>query len=501
MTIPQSASVNAIELSAGRFDTAHGSDAAALAKLFSNIQAAAPKKLVIHFHGGLVSRESALTGAEQLAPAYKNAGAESLFVVWETGALEIVQQNLSRIVNEPIFQSILTRATEFVKGKLDKAIGPAGSKGISDLPRTYGSEIDAELEKGKRGEHMFEDVDLADLKPEQAPDPDQALTDQEREYIEREIESDDDIKMHARAIANARAEPGSKGAGGIETTLMDPEILAEIVPTPVLEGGEASKSILASYALGKHVVVVVGTVIWRFATRRDHGIYLTIVEEIMREFYVRAAGRFLWTEMKAAVDSAFEKDPQCGGTALVKELQDLWKTSKPCVTLVGHSAGSIYIARLLKELKVMDPDFKVNVALIAPACTFTVFADALANAGNRIANLRVFGMSDPVERQDHLVPGIFPASLLYFVAGVLEDSRDEPLLGMQRYYSYNSTFTNIANVMKFNLLVRQHAYAWSQVSGFDGANCDMIHHGGWAAAPATLGSIVHLIQGDCPNAW
>jgi len=497
---PQSASVNCLELSAGRFDKANGSNATALANVFSSIAGGQPKKLVIHFHGGLVSRDSALKAAQRLAPIYKNAGAESLFVVWETSASEIVQQNVARILSEPIFQSILTRVTEFVKGKLDKAIGPSGGKGIADFPSMFASEVDEELEKGKAGQAMFTDVNLADLRPEDAPAPDQALTDGEKQYIEREIDKDSEIRKRALAVT-AEPEEGSKGIDAEETTLMDHEILEAIRPKTVVEDG-TSKSILGTIILGKHVAVVVGAVIWRIATRRDHGIYLTIVEEIMREFYVRAAGRFLWTEMKAAVNSAFDNDPECGGTALIKEMKALWGGTKPCVTLVGHSAGGIYISRLLEELhKAMPTDFKVGVALIAPACTFTVFADTLASAGNRIANLRIFGMRDEVERQDHLVPGFFPGSLLYFVSGVLEDSRDEPLVGLQRYYSYAEKYLNITSVKTFALLGKQHAYAWSQVSGFDGANCDMIHHGGWTEAPATLASIQYLVQGDCGNAW
>jgi pimeloyl-ACP methyl ester carboxylesterase len=256
--------------------------------------------------------------------------------------------------------------------------------------------------------------------------------------------------------------------------------------------------------LGKRVVTVVGAVIWRYANKRDHGVYLTIVEEIMRAFYVRAAGRFLWTEMKDAVGRAFTQDSDHGGTALIEQMRQLWKVGKPRITLVGHSAGSIYVARLLKELHTaMEADFKANVVLIAPACTFDYLADSLESAGDRVASLRIFGMSDLVERNDHLVPGIYPASLLYFVSGVLEDVRDEPLVGMQRYYSdlYDgSKFKTIAGVKTFRHLLEEHAYAWAQTGGFKGANCDMVRHGGWADAPETLASVLYLIGEGGSNA-
>jgi hypothetical protein len=249
----------------------------------------------------------------------------------------------------------------------------------------------------------------------------------------------------------------------------------------------------------------VGAVVWRYSAGRDHGLYLTIVEEIMRAFYVRAAGRFLWNEMKDAVGRAFLEGSEYGGRPFLQELQKYWSASKACITLVGHSAGSIYIARLLKELDtIMAPEFRVNVILIAPACTFDVLAEALDRAGKRVANLRIFGMSDEVELSDHLVKGVYPASLLYFVSGVLEDDRDQPLAGMQRYYAparYGAAFKTIAQVKAFQGLSGAHSYAWSQVTGFEGANCDMIHHGGWADAPRTLASVLHLIQRGCSDAW
>ena len=83
-------SVNRVELSSGRFDTQHGSDAKALAQTFKDIVTSQPKSLVLHFHGGLVGRESALKSAERLAPLYKSAGANSLFVIWETSPSEII---------------------------------------------------------------------------------------------------------------------------------------------------------------------------------------------------------------------------------------------------------------------------------------------------------------------------------------------------------------------------------------------------------------------------
>ena len=76
---------------------------------------------------------------------------------------------------------------------------------------------------------------------------------------------------------------------------------------------------LSTIQLGKHIVFIVGGVIWRFVKRRDHGPYLTIVEEIMREFYVRAIGRFAWTGMKDSIEQKI-RQLQRSKAALVQDV-------------------------------------------------------------------------------------------------------------------------------------------------------------------------------------
>src|SRR6185503_20146245 len=141
-----------------------------------------------------------------------------------------------------------------------------------------------------------------------------------------------------------------------------------------------------------------------------------------------------WDGMKNEVDQAFGFAADSGGASFVRHFKEMWDAGvRPTVTLIGHSAGSIYVARLLKELdRALEayPEAKVNVVFIAPAVTFTAYADALRSAGKRIAGLRIFGMSDSIEREDRIAKALYPASLLYFVSGVLEEGRDEPLVGM-----------------------------------------------------------------------
>jgi hypothetical protein len=493
---------NCVLLQAGKFDVANGSDIKCLEQIFSRFAASKPKGLVLYFHGGMVPRQDAQANADRLVQEFEESGADSLFVIWESGVSEIISQKLPAIFKEDLFQAIHVKVSQFVKAKLEKLLKPDGARGIG-LPVEFESAIQEEIDKGPE---MFGDISIGDIPLDAAPDLDGVLTEDEKNEIEGGVDRDPTLRQELGAVAAGRStvEAKTKSADAIapKSTLMDEKVLEDITP-PEAKGG---KFALSTILLGKHIVWVVSAVVWRFINRRDHGPYLTIVEEIMREFYVRAIGRSLWTGMKDSIETAFKFEPDCGGAALVNEMQKLWQSGvNPCVTLIGHSAGAIYVSRLLRALdEKMDPSFRVNVALIAPACTFSYLATSLNQAKSRVANLRIFGMGDSIERKDAIASAFYPASLLYFVSGVIEDSRDEPLVGMERYYSAPYTgggFGDITSVKGQVTLSRSHAYAWSHVGGFDGANCDMTSHGGWIKAPATLASIKHLIQKGCNNAW
>src|SRR5262245_49000944 len=72
-------------------------------------QIAAAPHSVIHFHGGLVKKQSAMDMAERLAPYYSVHGLMPLFFVWESGLVETIRNNASEIFDEKIFQVLLKR--------------------------------------------------------------------------------------------------------------------------------------------------------------------------------------------------------------------------------------------------------------------------------------------------------------------------------------------------------------------------------------------------------
>jgi len=484
---------NCLYVRNGQFDGQEGSNAAQLAQIFAAYKASGRTKLVLYFHGGLVDRTSAMQAAALLTPAYEAANAFPVFIIWETGWAEVIDQNLPKIFGEGIFQRLVARVSQFVKGKLSKANETGATKDAGDLPLDKLQDIEKELKSSGVDGALFSELDLAALQPSDE------LTDTEAAQIRAQIEKDLRLQQHVEEISNGRDEDPSTGtatraATGTEstTTLMDPEIVDEIAPSQ-----EGKRGLISMVMLGKHVVAITASVIKRLSHKRDHGVYLTVVEEIMRELYVRAAGKFFWDHMKQSVESAFDAGDATVGRALIKELQTLNGAGQ--TTLIGHSAGSIFVCHLLKAMDdaKLPADATANVVLIAPACTFDLLERTLTYSGGRVAGLRIFGMSDPLERKDAIANVAYPASLLYFVSGVLEGDADTPLAGMQRFYGPPfdaSDFPSIQAARKFGLMTRTHASIWAPSSGGDGVSCDMTSHGGWAATALTLASVQHIIR-------
>ena len=484
-----------IVLQDGRFDLKNGTGPEDLKSMFNQITAAKPDRIVIHFHGGLIDRLAGINAANFLRPIYEEAGAFPIFVVWETGWREVIQNNLPAIFNEDIFQKIQMRVAQFAKAKLEKSAITGVSKGLGGLDLPKDSAVQQELDNPVDGREPFANVNPRAISDEEE------LTDEERRQFEDKLNGDPRFQMAVAEIAASMPADDttlatSRGATvrSSAKTLMSPDVLKEMATDETGAKGLISTAIMAA-----RCAMILARVIQRFAQRRDHGFYLTVTEEILRAFYVGNAGKFLWDGMKKEVDDAFGFEADCGGNALLGALQQLWKPDyQPKITLVGHSAGSIYACRLLQEVekRKLPDDMKFNVVLIAPACTFTVLANALRDAGDRIVGLRVFGMGDEWERKDAIVKVLYPSSLLYFVSGVIEEERDCPLAGMARYYSApydEANFADIKFVRDFTLFRKDHALIWSTATEGDGFNCDMTSHGGWAGAAATVASVQHII--------
>jgi len=241
----------------------------------------------------------------------------------------------------------------------------------------------------------------------------------------------------------------------------------------------------------------------RFATGHSHGVRATLVEEFLRAFFVADFGGQVWYLMKREILDAFDPDENtCGGTAFLAGLKKLWeKGHRPRIILIAHSGGSLYICHFLANAAKHLPDAKFDVIFLAAAVTVDLFQRTLFTHASRIANFRSFALKDSLEREDKLIPFIYPRSLLYFMSGVCEqedrdanDIGDVPLVGMQRYYTNVRVYQDDDVKAVRSFLQQRKRGVWSVAASDVGLTSNATTHVGLDDNTLTLASIKHIIM-------
>jgi hypothetical protein len=235
-------------------------------------------------------------------PAYQAAGARPVFMVWESDFLETTSNNLHEINKEKIFSFIVKRVLKYSVGKLTN-IG--GSKASGQLPLPKDIEIGKEFNK-RLTEKPDGEVPYGDFKPESLDE----LTEAERKQFEDSLATDPDFQNEVQAIVDtAKPEETESTSKGIvvrqrksTSTLMSPDVVDELVADAAEKEG---KGIFSSAAM----IIKAGQILWRVIDRfrrgRDHGLYTTVVEEVLREFYVANVGSAIWGMMKKDTEDTF----------------------------------------------------------------------------------------------------------------------------------------------------------------------------------------------------
>lgn len=484
-----------LSLTNGRFNLTSPSD---LAQLFRDLPAAdGHDNIVMYFHGGLVDQRNGMATAERLLDYYSDLDAYFVFFVWEAGLVEVLQHNLREIFGERIFQQLLTRVTQFAQGKLEQSNATRGTR--LELPDDL--DIEDELRSPANGVEPFAVID-----PHALPATEQLRSVEEQQFRET-LETDFIIEQEAKAIANgirseeevANDASATRGGGTRASThtLMSPAVLDDVraeSPDP------AERGLITTARIVTGGVAVLTRVINRFARRRDHGMYATIVEELLREFYLANAGKLVWDLMKQDTADAFGGDPQIhGGTAFLQNLASYVEHgARPRITLVGHSTGALYICNLLRNADaILPPNVAFDVVFLAPAVSFKFFAETIRIHGRRVASLRMFGMLDEVERADRLVPLVYPHSLLYLVSGLLEDEPDTPLIGMKRYFTGVAPYGTPEVLAGYEYLIAELGRTvWSKTTATEaGLMSSAIKHGDFDNNLETLESLRHMLKG------
>ncbi len=160
-----------------------------------------------------------------------------------------------------------------------------------------------------------------------------------------------------------------------------------------------------------------------------------ITDPIVEKTIGRPFARPLWSEMKENAELAAEN--RRGGDLLTDALRSLagsWG-DKFELHLMGHSAGSIMLGRLLDNLAQKDLATSVkSVHLYAPACTVAFANRHYAPQAEIMNRLYLDILGDQCEQDDN-VAFIYQKSLLYFVSNALEADARMPILGLENVFN------------------------------------------------------------------
>jgi hypothetical protein len=473
---------------------------------------------VIHVHGGLVSLEQAISAATRLNAVYRPT-LLPIFPVWESGLLDVARNHDQDIFSEKLFKALLKLLLKWVGGKIAQLPG-ARAPGDPLPPPLNDFEVRQALEDAELAsmdDSTPEPLTTVKAPPRQPP----PLTPDEENEFKGVLESDQDLQDAVDGVVLGLKIPSLKGARSPSAsvvptpTLMSQNIKNELRTEGARDGG--ARGIAATVAIIEHGVKIFARIVNRFYHHRAHGLYTTCVEEICRELYLDAIGEWFWTQMKNDTADTFftggANEPRGGATllqALAAEVSAAARAGRPHprVSIVAHSAGSIWTCHFLKALDdlrvsgAMPATFRLHqVIFLAPACTTALFAKTLQLHALRplFSQYRMFALSDSLEKGYWEAPPLYPRSLLYMVSGLFESTVDEPILGMQRYLTDTNVYTDddIQRIRTF-LGTTTGQSIFSVAKGASGLSSDALRHGAFTHTampePATMASVLYMLN-------
>lgn len=230
---------------------------------------------------------------------------------------------------------------------------------------------------------------------------------------------------------------------------------------------------------------------------------LSAVSDKLIEVLTGPLGRRAWAEMKRSCRLAFtprlDDGEVGGGYRALQLLRDLLRRQRAEVHLVGHSAGSIFMAELLERwfgdatLFVGDEQHRIaSLQYLAPAITRQHFvAQVLPLLGGRVPRFGIYTMDDERERDDDCAR-VYRKSLLYLVSRAFEDGDDHvPILGMQRYLGGRQA--DPAVVAALAALGHRARIDYSSDRNDESGITRARHHGDFDNDPCTLESVLRVI--------
>lgn len=475
-----------------------------VSRILENFIKSRKEHLLVYFHGGLVNKKNAEEQVSNtLFHTFNKPSIYPIFFIWETGIQETVKNNLSDgtlfsliksdfedLFNNRLARIIKEKLSQYVVSKLKEEEGLKGLKlkleSREDIHNTIEKyETSLNEEDSPKIKEPFVDVFI----PEEVT----LVSKLQENQLEKDLKQDLGVANSIKQIIRStESEEGIKNTTVFGDNYFD-EFEKEI--RKEIKENEGTRGILSTKALLKlsmKAIKVFSRVISRFKNGTDHGVYPTVIEEMFREFYVGYAGTKIWQMIKGDAEKAFGKEEESinpylyGGLSFVELLKEKIQhlDYNPSVNFVGHSAGSVFIYHMLSSIsnKSFSENFKVNLLLMAPACTSDLFSTLVERYWSRVNNFRVYNLYDEYEITDKMLGYLYPRSILYFVSGLLEENVSEPILGMERYYQ--NDFRKIRNLNlkpKIKLFYSQNrdSFVWLPNITEKGEIQGPITHGGF----------------------
>lgn len=450
--------------------------------MFSDFESREERKIALYFHGGLVDEKSGIEAARNIAPHIEQAGCAPVCFVWETGLIETITTNFTKISETDLFNQML----KFLLRRVSKKVGFDFDGGRGSGEGLSAETIELELQKPI----PFEGYDHIVADPTSRGSSDLNALAAEGAMLEAELIREFKSYMEVE-VELQRA------------------ILSTEVFVSSSESENASRGIFEPIAFFTELARIAYRIIRRFIEKRDHGIYPTIVEEILRSIYIAELGAWVWKGMKGKSNQMWQSNvgrvglSQFVGRYFIDKL-NAYKIKYPEteISLIGHSAGSIAICNLLNHVAGQSYTFSFNhIILLAPACRTELFKSAVLKHLERYKDVRIFTMSDDYECKDILVPYVYPRSLLYLVSGVLEEGgkvSDASILGLERHINFKKPYDLPEMEVLNKYLYEDKSYRLSLSVTIDGTSEGLVSkavkHGEFDDDLSTLKSITHILR-------
>lgn len=236
------------------------------------------------------------------------------------------------------------------------------------------------------------------------------------------------------------------------------------------------------------------------------------LDDAMEPIARKLTGKAAWDEMKQ--NATLATTSTTGGARIVLNEIAALVANNPRIEIhvVGHSAGSIFHAPLIKMLTTsgtingngMDGEQGLGLRLTsctlwAPACTMELFQQTYLPAiqSNAINRFALYTMTDHAEQDDNCA-NIYHKSLLYLVSHAFEKTPHipilrpdgEPILGMAKFIEPNTAIRNLINQNRLDWVQAPNSKDTSDL----GASAAR-HHGDFDDDVATVSSTLARILG------